>query len=362
MHAFKFLNKAIAVFNREFGKSNVYVCGCRVEEDIYIVVYKDITDFVAVCVSDLNRAAWWKTPHSLSKDSIKAISKLKKISYEDKRLVADILGEESEALHDIKHPAHQFRWDCLSGEMVNWKDVLSQLCRMMDHKSFNPRSVGRPQLDQIFSTDGKVAVTNGHFLVQSSWDEEEVSIQRPAAKILHYGIKSQKVTPVFINNIKEEKMAQIHCFLDGSPMILSTKAFLHEGPPISSLDDNFNPTGYTLIDADKLLPAIARIGKTFSEDEVLGVNLSAIDNEATHVNTHLVHKQGKRQLTSVKLGKFCDIDREFKVKSRDVMWSANYLTLLMELDISEVWVTSDSAPSVFFGKDNIEALLMPKRI
>lgn len=361
MHAFKFLNKAIAVFSKEFGKNNINACGCRIEENIYIIVYKDITDFVAVCVSDLNEDLWYKTPHELSLDSIKAVSRLKKISYEDKRLVADILEEDSKALHDAKHPAHHFRWDCLSGDMLPWVDTLSKLCRVIDHKSCDSRSVGRPQLNQIFSEKDKVAVTNGHFLVKCDWDLGEVSIHRNAAKLLHYGSKSQKLSPVFINNIKEEQMAQIHCLLDDTPMILSTSAFLYEGPPVSSLEENFNPKGYTEISSEDLIPAIARVGKTFTDEESLGIKLSAIENDRSSVLASLVHRAKSRVLGTQRLGKYADIGREVVSQSYEVNWSANYLLLIMEMDITKTLVTSSSAPSVFIGKDGLEALIMPKR-
>lgn len=346
MHTFKFLNKAVALFKKKFDKDSVYACCIKYDRDLYFVVYHDITNFVAVCGSEFNGTALDReTPNALELSALKHVAGLTKQQAADMEIIISILNEDSYTVHDTKHPSHQFHWGEQLEDVFQWDDKLTSLCHVVNSKPFKIDSF-RPQLDQVFTSDGKVAVTNGHFLVQSEF-ESEVSLLSYVASLISYGVKSQKIEPVFINNIKSETLTQVHLIGEGRPVIISSSAFLHEGPSVSALSDNFTPSSYSRVDVDSLLTGLAFFGKSFGADDILSC---CVEEEAAYLKMPHARKS---------LGKVSSVGFS-EDPSRTVNWRADYIKVLIELDVEEFLVTDDTGPSVFIGK-SLDSLIMPKR-
>jgi len=361
MHPFKLLKAAVAVYDKKFGKDVTKAVIKYEAGDPYIILYANVDNFIAICLHEFNNNIE-DIPSEIPIDRLKYLAEMKKRDYEDTEFVCDVINDGMVMITDDDHTGLQIQWGQDLGDIVSWDDTLTTLCRVVSDKSLKEANY-RPGLQQVFtcSDSGKIAVTNGHFLVCADYDQD-VCIPRHVGSLMHKGIKTHKISPVFINNVYRGKktVAEFNMIGNGCPVIISSDVFEHNPPDIKGILESFDPKRYTTVSADRVAEVIARIGKGFTADELFKVVIE--DHKMSIQYRSGTSSAGRGDCINHKLsigkGKsFGYADNS----DRTVAWRADYITLLIDIGATEFLITNGEKPSVFVG-DVFDSLLMPKRL
>lgn len=361
MHPFKLLKAAIAVYDKKFGRDTAKAVIKYEAGDPYIILYGDKDNFIAICLHEFNDKIN-DIPSEITIDLIKYLAVMKKRDYEDTEFVCDVINDGMTMITDEDHTGLQIQWGQDLGDIVSWDDTLTELTRIVSHKSLKEADY-RPGLQQVFtcSASGKISVTNGHFMVCADYDQD-VCIPRTTGELIYKGIKTHKMSPVFINNIErgDATVAEFNLIGNGCPVIMSCRVFEHEPPAIKGILGSFDPEQYTTVNTDRLAEVVSRIGgKSFNEDELFVVDIldHKVSIQYKSVGSKSVGERLKHRL-KVDDGKSFGYSDD---GDRTVAWRADYIALLMDIGPTELLITDGEKPSVFVG-DVFDSLIMPKRL
>ena len=369
MHIFSLINKAYNVIKREVGKDKSGIFLDTRDTGTYVTAAHNNAVFITIQLLDeeIENLPILDEKMFLNVDYVRDASKSSytEIDADDHMYMFIQRCEIADAIKDIDYePLYEIH-------TIEGVEVFAPLSKS---KGIRKLLKDRENLKQVFIIEGLQCFTTGHWLVQRTTESEYVTVI-PLLVLEIISNLGDDVEWLYASGTKNTSKLRFHGMRkDGGIVTIGCENQKITGPNVMGVQPDFKPSSFFSIKPEGLYKFISKIGKSFSDDDLIylyfdaeaGLVLSLCVTLVSPDINEVVHK--KHTDLSYSSDYILSDNDGFLGDEFKVAWNAVYLTSCLnavgELIEFIVPIKEDGTgdkPCALIG-ESADALVMPKRL